>query len=169
MKHFDSIGGSSQMKHFDIKGSFIKILKPELNIFIFLVLSLVAGMMLSPNFLDVRYLLHSTTLYTELGIIAIAFTFLMTTGEIDLSVASTMTLVACTVALLYQAGVNFVFLIFLGLVIGIILGLINGFLVITSKLPSLIITIGTMSVYKGLSQVLVGDKAISGFPKWFIG
>lgn len=146
-----------------------KVLKPELNIFIFLILSLVAGVLLSPNFLDAEYLLSSTTLYAELGLIAIAFTFLMTSGEIDLSVASMMTLVACVVASLYHAGANMVFLIALGLVLGILLGVLNGVLVTTTKLPSLIITIGTMSVYKGLAQVLVGDAAISNFPKWFIG
>jgi len=157
------------MKQMQLTNRFKRIIKPELIIFIFLILSIIAGVLLSPNFLDASFLLSSTTLQAELGLIAVAFTLLMTAGEIDLSVASNMTLVACIIAVLYQKGINMVLLIILGLIIGTILGFINGILVTATKLPSLIITIGTMSVYKGLAQVLVGDAAISGFPEWFIG
>jgi rhamnose transport system permease protein len=157
------------MKQMKLTINLTKILKPELNIFVFLLLSIVAGMLLSPNFLDFGFLLSSTTLYAELGLIAIAFTFLMISGEIDLSVASNMTLVACIVASLYQSGINMALLIPLGLIIGFCLGLFNGILVTTTKLPSLLITIGTMSLYKGLAQVLIGDQAVTNFPSWFIG
>jgi rhamnose transport system permease protein len=145
------------------------VLKPEINIAIFLTLSLVIGTIMSPYFLDLRYLLNSTTIYAEFGIIAIAFTVLMISGEIDLSVASMMTLSACVAATLYQAGVSMQALIPFTVLFGAALGLINGLIVTLTNLPSLIVTLGTMSLYRGIAQVLIGDNSISGFPSWFIG
>jgi rhamnose transport system permease protein len=145
-----------------------KLLRPELTIAVFLLLSFAAGVLLSPNFLDIRFILASTIYYTELGLIALCFALLMTLGELDLSVAANMTLVTCILGVLHRMGVNMAFLIPLGLVFGALLGLLNGLLVTITGLPSLIITIGTLSVYRGLAQVLVGDAAISGFPQWFL-
>jgi rhamnose transport system permease protein len=92
----------------------------------------------------------------------------MTLGELDLSVAANMTLVSCVLGVLHKLGIPMGALIPLGLALGTVLGLFNGLLVTLTGLPSLIITIGTLSVYRGLAQVLVGDGAISGFPKWFL-
>jgi rhamnose transport system permease protein len=145
-----------------------KLLRPELTIVVFLVLSFISGVFLSSNFLDIYFLLSSTIYYTELGLIALCFALLMTSGELDLSVAANMTLVTCILGVLHRMGINMVFLIPLGLVFGTLLGLVNGILVTVTGLPSLIITIGTLSVYRGLAQVLVGDAAVSGFPQWFL-
>jgi len=148
---------------------FGSVLKPELSIFVVLVLSLGAGVLLSPHFLDFNFLLRSTSLYAELGIIALAFTYLLIAGEIDVSVASSMTLTACIMARLYTLGLPMGLVLPCGAAVGLALGLFNGLLVAVTKLPSLIITLGTMSLYKGLAQVLVGDKGVAGFPAWFIG
>ncbi len=145
------------------------ILRPGFTIFCFIIISLVAGTLMSPYFLDLWYLLNSTTIYAELGIIALAFTLLMISGEIDLSIASIMTLSACVISRLYEKGVPMGLLIPVALIIGAILGAINGFIVTKTKLPSLIVTLGTMSLYRGIAQVLIGDKSVSGFPKWFVG
>ncbi|MSC83073.1 ABC transporter permease [Eubacterium sp. am_0171] len=154
------------MKH---KLKMNRMIRPELTVFVFMILSLVVGVLLSPNFLDIRFLLGSTIFYCELGLMAIPFTLLLTSGEIDLSIAANMSLVACLVAVLYQAGMSMPVLIVIGIAAGTLLGFFNGLLVTVTKLPSLVITIGIMSVYQGFSQVLVGDAAISGFPEWFIG
>ncbi|MDR0583827.1 MAG: ABC transporter permease [Treponema sp.] len=145
-----------------------KLLRPELTIVVFLLLSFASGVLLSPNFFDIRFLLGSTMYYTELGLIALCFSLLMTSGELDLSVAANMTLVTCILGVLHKTGVGMGLLIPLGLIFGALLGLLNGVLVTVTGLPSLIITIGTLSVYRGLAQVLVGDAAISGFPQWFL-
>ena len=154
------------MKH---KLKMNRMIRPELTVFVFMILSLVVGVLLSPNFLDIRFLLGSTIFYCELGLMAIPFTLLLTSGEIDLSIAANMSLVACLVAVLYQAGMSMPVLIVIGIAAGTLLGFFNGLLVTVTKLPSLVITIGIMSVYQGFSQVLVGDAAISGFPELFIG
>ena len=146
-----------------------KILRPELSIFIFFIISIVAGTLISPDFLDLKYILSTMPLYTELGIIALAFTYLMIAGEIDLSVASALTLVSCVSAVLYQSGMSMEAVIPIGLLLGLVLGLFNGILVTVTKIPSLIITLGSMSMYRGLAQVLIGDGSISGFPESFVG
>ena len=152
------------------KNSFAKrVIRPELCIFVFFIVSIVVGTIISPDFLDLKYIMSSMTLYIELGIIALAFTYVMIAGEIDLSIASAMTLVSCTGAVLYKGGVPVGAIIPIGLVLGVLLGVFNGVLVTTTKIPSLIITLGSMSMYRGIAQVLIGDGSISGFPEWFLG
>jgi rhamnose transport system permease protein len=55
------------------------------------------------------------------------------------------------------------------IVMGPLLGLFNGVLVATLKLPSLVVTLGTLALYRGLAQVLVGDHPVGRFPRWFNG
>ncbi len=150
-------------------GNASKFLRQEMNVVIFMVISIIAGTMLSDNFLDGEFLLSSASLYVELAIIALPFTFLMTAGEIDLSVAGQLSFIACFVAVLYDRGAAMEIAIILGLLLGIGLGLVNGLLVTITKLPSLILTIGTMSIFNGLAQVLIGDRGIGGYPEWFNG
>lgn len=146
-----------------------RILSPELNLIVFFGLSIVVGTLLSPFFLDFGFLLSSTTIYVELGLIAILMTLLMVAGEIDLSVASMMTLTSCTVATFFELGLPMQVLLVVGPAIGALLGLVNGLLVTKTGLPSLIVTLGTMSLFRGISQVLIGDHSIAGFPDWFVG
>jgi rhamnose transport system permease protein len=146
-----------------------QFLRSELTLIIFLVLSIAAGIILSPNFLDLRFLMSSSALYAEFGLIAVCFTLLLTLGEIDLSVAANMTLVTCVIGALWRVQAPMGLAIFIGLATGCFCGFINAFLVTKTGLPSLIITIGTLSIFKGLSQVLVGEKAVGNFPAWFLG
>jgi rhamnose transport system permease protein len=105
----------------------------------------------------------------ELGIIGIPFTLLMIAGEIDLSVASNLTLSACLTTVLFTKGVPMPMLCVACVIFGALFGLVNGLLVIRTGLSSLIITIGTMSLFRGLAQVLIGDGSVGGFPAWFNG
>lgn len=146
-----------------------KILRVELILAVAFILVVIFGSRISENFLDISYLLRSTTLYVELGLIGIPFTMLMIAGEIDLSVASNLTLSACLTTVLYTKGVPMEILCVGSIVFGAIFGFINACLVIRTKLNSLIITIGTMSLYRGLAQVLIGDGSVGGFPAWFNG
>jgi rhamnose transport system permease protein len=113
--------------------------------------------------------MSSSALYAEFGLMAVCFTLLLTLGEIDLSVASNMTLVTCVIGALWRLEVPMPLAIFLGLATGCLCGFLNALLVTKTGLPSLIITIGTLSIYKGLAQVLVGEKAVGNFPTWFLG
>ena len=142
--------------------------RPETMTFILLILGVFAGGLLSPFFLDIGYILKSFTLYSEFAIVALALTMVIIAGEIDLSPAANMALAACTFAWMQDMGVPIPLAIVIGLASGLAMGALNGFMVIALQLPSIIVTIGTLTLYRGLAQIIAGDKSIR-VPEWFIG
>lgn len=136
--------------------------------FVLLVLGMFGASALSPYFLDIGYILDSFTLSAEFAMVALVLTMVIISGEIDLSPASNMALSACLFAYAQQAGVPMPLAIAIGLVAGLVMGAINGLMVISLQLPSIIVTIGTLTLYRGLAQVIAGDKSIR-VPDWFIG
>lgn len=144
------------------------LIRPETMTFVLLVLGVIAGGALSPFFLDISYILRSFTLYAELAIVALILTMVIISGEIDLSPAANMALSACIFAWAQASGIPIPFAIVIGLFSGLVMGAINGVMVITLQLPSIIVTIGTLTLYRGLAQVLAGDKSIR-IADWFIG
>jgi rhamnose transport system permease protein len=146
----------------------VLIIRPETMTFILLVLGIVAGSLLSPFFLDINYILRSFTLYAEFAIVALVLTMVIIAGEIDLSPAANMALSACIFAWLQQAGMPIPLAIVAGLASGLVMGGINALFVIALQLPSIIVTIGTLTLYRGLAQIIAGDKSIR-VPEWFIG
>ena len=148
-----------------------RLARPEAITLALLGVAFVVGTLLSPFFLDGRYLLDSTSLYMEVGIMALAMTFVIISGQIDLSVASNLALTAVLCGKLHDAGDGLPMPVVLALypLIGALLGLFNGAMVVGLKLPSLTVTLGTLALYRGLAQVLAGDFSIGGFPEWFVG
>ncbi|MEI6100768.1 MAG: ABC transporter permease [Eubacteriales bacterium] len=127
----------------------------------------VVSLLLSKNFADISYILQATSRYMEFGIIALAMTLIIIAGQIDLSVAGCMACVATFTALMFHAGLPMELAIVLGLASGFGLGLFNGVLVAYAGLPPLIVTIGTMALFRGISQIFIGDHSLSQFPSWF--
>lgn len=123
------------------------------------VLAFIIGAIASPYFLDIRYLLGSSSLYVETGLMALAMTLVIVSGNIDLSVASNLALVACVTAKLLNAGWSTPAALFAGIALGTALGYLNGVLVSRLKLPSFVVTLATMAAYRGAAQVLVGSES----------
>lgn len=146
-----------------------RFLHPEYGTLMMLIASIILGSVLSPYFRDLFFVLDSSSMYIEYGIIAIILTFVIISGQIDLSVASAMALVACFTATLYEMGVPFGLTLVIGVVAGGLLGAFNGFIITKFSLPPIIVTIGTLSLFRGLAQVLLGDHSIGHFPSWFVG
>jgi len=101
-------------------------------------------------------------------LIALPMTLVIITGEIDLSVASVMGLSSALIGVLHaDAGMSIPLAAVVAIVVGALCGAFNGFLVAYVGLPSLAVTIGTLALYRGLAQGLLGTKAITDFPeKW---
>ncbi|MCK9919614.1 MULTISPECIES: ABC transporter permease [Microbacterium] len=97
-------------------------------------------------------------------LIALPMTLIMITGEIDLSVGSMVGLSSVTTGVLVQAGAPFGVAALAALVVGVIGGAINGFLVTVVGLPSLAVTIGTLALFRGLAVGLLGTTAVTSFP-----
>lgn len=133
---------------------------------------LVAGMFLasrlSPNFLDIRYLLDSSTVYVEAGLLALAMTLVIISGNIDLSVGSMLVLTACLSAKMFENGWNLYAVTVGALAIGTALGLLNGMLVAKMRLPSFLVTLGTMAVYRGSAQAILGSTSVK-LPRFATG
>ena len=97
-------------------------------------------------------------------LIALPMTLIMITGEIDLSVGSMVGLSSVTTGVLVQAGAPFGVAALAALLVGVIGGAINGFLVTVVGLPSLAVTIGTLALFRGLAVGLLGTTAVTSFP-----
>ncbi|MEA5367001.1 ABC transporter permease [Amycolatopsis sp., V23-08] len=100
-----------------------------------------------------------------IALIALPMTFIIVTGEIDLSVASTLGLTSAVMGSLWDAGLSIETIIPLCIVLGAVLGAVNGFFVTVLKLPALAVTIGTLALYRGLAFVVLGDGAVADFPR----
>jgi rhamnose transport system permease protein len=135
---------------------------------VLLVIAAIVGSRLSTHFLNVDYLLDSSTLYMETGLLALAMTFIIISGNIDLSVASNIVLTACLTAKLMSSGVGTIPAVLFALTMGTALGAINGLLVAKLKLPSFLVTLGTMATYRGAAQAILGPVSVK-LPKAFIG
>ncbi|QCW49645.1 ABC transporter permease [Nocardioides dongxiaopingii] len=101
-------------------------------------------------------------------LLALPMTLIIITGEIDLSVASTMALTGAMLGIAYTKwDLPFLAAVGVALVVGLLCGLLNGFLVAYVKLPSLAVTVGTLALFRGLAEGFLGTESISGFPdRW---
>ncbi|EWC59612.1 putative L-rhamnose ABC transporter, transmembrane component 1 [Actinokineospora spheciospongiae] len=102
-----------------------------------------------------------------IALIALPMTFVVITGEIDLSVASTLGLTSAVLGSLWNRGLPMETIIPLCVLLGAVLGAVNGLFVTVFKLPSLAVTIGTLALFRGLAFVVLGDSAVADFPASF--
>lgn len=121
----------------------------------------------SPYFLSPWSLSDATFNFTEKALIALAMALLITSGEIDLSVAAIIALASTMMGLALQFGVGTPGLVMIGIATGLFCGMFNGFLVTRLGLPSIVVTIGTMSFFRGVSFIVLGDQAFKGYPASF--
>lgn len=97
-----------------------------------------------------------------IAIMALPMTFVIMTGEIDLSVASMLGLSGATVGYLWHHGWGIWPSFLIALVVGLVGGALNGFLVAKVGLPSIAVTIGTLTLFRGLAEVLLGSLTVPG-------
>lgn len=127
----------------------------------------IANSFASPYFLNAWNLSDATFNFTEKALIAFAMTLLIISGEIDLSIAAIIALASTAMGAAAQMGIGTPGLVLIGIGTGLVCGAINGGLVAGLKLPSIVVTIGTMSLFRGISYIVLGDKAYGGYPESF--
>lgn len=142
---------------------------PETVTAAMLLAALAVGALTTPAFWDPSSLLANTSSYVEIGIIALPMTLVVVNGDIDLSVASMVTLSAAVLGSTYQAGLPVAASCALAVLSGGALGALNGILVTCFGLPSLVVTLGTLALYQGIAEIMLTDRSISGFPDSFVG
>ena len=139
----------------------------EVLLFGVAVLIFIFNSLASPYFLDAWNLSDATFNFTEKAMIAFAMALLVISGEIDLSVAAIIALASTAMGAAAQAGVGAPGLVAIGVGVGLLCGMFNGFLVSVMKLPSIVVTIGTMSLFRGISYIVLGDQAYGNYPEDF--
>ncbi|KXF76345.1 branched-chain amino acid ABC transporter permease [Paramesorhizobium deserti] len=127
----------------------------------------IANSFASPYFLNVWNLSDATFNFTEKAMIAFAMALLIISGEIDLSVAAIIALASTAMGAAAQMGVGTPGLVAIGVSVGLLAGAFNGLLVAGLGLPSIVVTIGTMSLFRGISYIVLGDQAYGGYPESF--
>lgn len=119
---------------------------------------------ISPDFRDIPYLLSNTSIFAETGLLAIGMTLIIISGNIDLSVGSSLVLTSCLIAKLTANGASTPVAIAMALVIGTLLGTLNGVLIAKAKLPSFLVTLATMALYRGAAQAMMGPSSAKVIP-----
>jgi simple sugar transport system permease protein len=171
------------------------IARPEFGPLVLLVVELVAFTAINPSFLSPQNISNTLVFTVELGLIALAMTLLMTSGEFDLSVGSLFGFSPVVMWTLFNAGFTSLEVAFVvALVLAALIGLVNGLFVTRLKIPSFLVTLGMLLVVRGtalfitdgfpqrtwnaegqwLTNVLVGDFFVGPFRIymslfWFIG
>ncbi|MCS7222367.1 MAG: ABC transporter permease [Anaerolineae bacterium] len=143
------------------------LLRWEALLVLLLLLASVVNASLSPYFLDVHNLFGMTFNFMERGLIALTMTFIIISGNIDLSVASNLAMSAILMGVVYQAGWNIWLAALIGLAVGTLGGMLNGLLIAKVRLPALVVTLGTYALYRGIAFVVLGDQAVTKFPSEF--
>jgi rhamnose transport system permease protein len=122
------------------------------------------GISTSSQFLTSSNLFYLNLSIGEVAIMTLPMTLIIVTGEIDLSVASLLGMSSALLGDLYLHGWPMPAAIAAVLVAGAAAGALNGFLVTKVGLPSLAVTIGTLTLYRGIAVVILGPSTISTFP-----
>jgi rhamnose transport system permease protein len=139
-------------------------LRWEYGLTVLAVAIVLLGISVSSQFLTSGNLFYLCISVGEVAIMTLPLTFIVITGEIDLSVASTLGLASALVGDLWSHGWPMPLIIPFVLAVGVATGAFNGLLVTRVGLPSLAVTIGTLTLYRGIATILLGPNTISNFP-----
>jgi rhamnose transport system permease protein len=117
-----------------------------------------------PNFASPFNLSQLAASSAEKALLLLPMALLIIVREIDLSIASVLALASVVFGLLLQAGIPTLAAVPLTLLAGALMGLFNGVLVSRLGLQSLVVTLGTMALYRGIGYVLLGTGSINVLP-----
>ena len=131
----------------------------ELGVIVSIIGMAVVFIYLNPRFASVSALSSMVSLAAELGVMAIGVSFLMISGEFDLSVGSVFAASAILAAILMNSGIPFAIAFLAALGLAALIGLANALITIKGKIPSFITTLGMMWFIRGV--LLATTK---GFP-----
>jgi rhamnose transport system permease protein len=143
------------------------LMRWEMLLFVLLIVSLIWGSARSPFFWDGDNFTVATSTFMERAIMALPMTLIIISGEIDLSVASILGLASAVMGKAWMNDWPLWACILLALAVGAACGLFNGLLVTWMRLPSLVVTLGTVALYRGLAYVVLGSQAVSDYPQKF--
>lgn len=143
------------------KSRILKYGQPGIAIYFGLIALVFIGGLLSPHFLKVQNIFNVLRQATPLFIAAVGQTYLILSGGIDLSVGSVISFTSSISCMMMIQGDQWTIpAIFVALILGILIGFFNGFIVTFRKVPAFVVTLGMMTVIQGITLIVTG-----GYPK----
>ena len=107
--------------------------------------------------------------YTIHGIVAMGMLLVIITAGIDVSVGSMAAAVTVVVGtFLTQVGGNLITVFLVGCGAGVLFGLFNGFFISKLQIPAIVVTLGSLSIFRGAELYATGGSWITGLPQWFL-
>jgi ribose/xylose/arabinose/galactoside ABC-type transport system permease subunit len=149
----------------DFMGKIFKV--RELGILIpFLVICAITAI-INPVFLYAANLIEIARSISFTVIMGVGMTFALVGGGIDLSIGSTLALTGIISGLILKSGLPIPVAILGGILVGVVVGALNGFIIVTYKIPPMIATLGMMYVVRGVVYVITKGQPIYPFPAAF--
>lgn len=146
-----------------------KTLIKQRAIWAFLVLMLIFFSVMSKNFLSVRNLLNVVKQVSIYGIASVGMTYVILLGGIDLATGSIISFVNILAAyLMVNMGVNPILAVLISLVASTLIGFLNGIIIAEIKMPALIVTFASQTIFAGLAYIICNGTPISRFPDSFL-
>ena len=146
----------------------VDLLKSRI-IYVFLLVMLVFFSITSPNFLTVRNLMNIVKQVAIYGIASVGMTYVILLGGIDLSIGSIISLVNILAAyVMVNMGMNPVIAVIAALAVSTLIGLLNGLIIASLKMPELIVTFASQTIFAGLAYMICNGTPISRFPDSFL-
>jgi len=140
-------------------------LRWEWMLFLILLAVLFLNTQLSSDFLNYENIASTLKMFLDKGIVVLPMMMVLLIGEIDISVASIITLSGVCMGIAGQAGAPITVVILVGLAIGLLCGLFNGILIVKfSELSSTIITLGNMIFFRGIAYMILENRAYAKYP-----
>ncbi len=134
----------------------------ELGVLTVLVVIVVVVTAFHPQFLSMASIANITQQASFYGLIALGMVFLLSMGELDLSVGGNFAFCSVSVALMAEGGFNLWLAGGLAIAIGILLGMLNALLSNALRVPIIIISLGTLAAYRGATLIISGAGSVTG-------
>jgi ribose transport system permease protein len=144
------------------RGNIVKIQWQDYVVYLFFLLVLVFFSLTlgEKGFLTIENLFNITRTTSMIVVMAVAMTFVICCGELDLSVGSTAGLAALAAGYILQAGYGTLTGVLAAILCGLVVGLLNGLLVTVGNIPSFLVTLGMMQLVRGLDMRVTYTKPI---------
>ncbi len=126
-----------------------------------------ANSLASPYFLNPHNLFDSTQSFSEKAMIVLSMTLVIIGRDIDLSVASNVALCSTAMGWLALHGLPTSALLLASILVGTAAGMFNGLVITRFRVPAIVVTIGTLSLFRGIAYIVLGDQAFTTYPANF--
>lgn len=151
--------------------TFVRTYPWELLLVAMLIGAVILNSLISPFYLELRQILRGLKYIMVPGLVALGLTVVVLQGEIDISLPSQVAVGTVLLGLMGSNGVPWLIAAPVVLVVGCLMGLLNGVIVTSFGLPSMAVTFGTFAAYRGLAYLIPGGEvgyAADAFDAWFL-